>query len=295
MGSHVDCIACIVNKANNLADLYIKDKRKKYGFMQAVLTEILHTGYDRSAPLVEAKMTRIARQVTGIEDFYEHDKRYFNDLLLSLEQDVETLICKGEEPLVEALKAALAGNIIDFSALNNVPPDLVKDIIFKTVTEQELDSCTYERLLDDLACSTNLLYLGDNAGEIVLDKILLKYIKRRFPHLNIVFTTRGTPISSDVTEKDAYYVGIDQYAAIVNNGTDLPGTDLQEVSDVFKDAFEAAEVIIAKGQGNFETLTDSGKNIYYLFLCKCNVFVKKLNFGRFTPIFQAERKSQKGR
>lgn len=291
MGSHVDCIACIVNKANKLADLYIKDKRKKYKFMQGVLKEILNTGYDRSAPLIEAKMTRIARQVTGIADFYEQDKRYFNDLLLSLEQEVETVILKGEDPLAEALKAALAGNIIDFSALNDVSSDLVKNILFKTMTEQTLNLFTYNRLLDNLSNSKGLLYLGDNAGEIVLDKLLIKFIKKRFPNLSITFATRGAPISSDVTETDAYYVGMDQYADIINNGTDLPGTDLQEVSGSFEEVFTTAEVIIAKGQGNFETLTDSGKNIYYLFLCKCNVFIKKLNSGQFVPIFRAELNS----
>jgi uncharacterized protein with ATP-grasp and redox domains len=114
-----------------------------------------------------------------------------------------------------------------------------------------LNLFTYNRLLGNLINSKGLLYLGDNAGEIVLDKLLIKFIKKRFPNLSITFATRGAPISSDVTEMDAYYVGMDQYADIINNGTDLPGTDLQEVSGSFKEVFTTAEVIIAKGQGNF--------------------------------------------
>lgn len=288
MGSHVDCISCLVNKANKLADLYLEDKDKKYCFMKEVLKEILETEPHRAAPVIEAKMTRIASRVTGIVDFYEKDKCNFNNLMLSLENDVELLITEGDDQVYEALKAALAGNIIDLSALDSVDPDFVKSILFKTMKEQSLDISLYNRLMNELACSKNLLYLGDNAGEIVMDKLLLKYIRKRFPNLSITYVTRGAPISSDVTENDAYFVGVDKYAKIINNGAGLPGTDLQEVSASFRLAFENAQVIIAKGQGNFETLTDCGRNIYYLFLCKCDVFVKKLNAGQFSPIFQAE-------
>jgi len=288
MGAHVDCISCIVAKANKLADLHIKDKDRKYRFMKEVLKVILDTEHDRAAPLIEAKMTRLGRQATGIDDFYEQDKIKFNDLMLSLENDIEMLIMEGQDPLFEALKAALAGNIIDLSALDSVESEFVKSTILKTMKAQNLDAGLYNRLLDELACSKKLLYLGDNAGEIVMDKLLLKQIKRRFPHLTITYATRGAPISSDVTEKDAYYVGIDKYATVINNGADLPGTDLHEVSAAFRAVFEEADIIIAKGQGNFETLTDTGKNIYYLFLCKCDVFIKKLNAGQFTPVFQAE-------
>lgn len=288
MGAHVDCISCIVAKANKLADLYMKDKDKKYRFMKEVLNVILDTEHDRAAPVIEAKMTRLARQATGIDDFYEQDKSKFNDLMLSLENDIERLFMEGQDPLFEALKAALAGNIIDLSALDSVESEFVKSTILKTMKAQNLDADLYNRLLDELACSRKLLYLGDNAGEIVMDKLLLKQIKRRFPHLTITYATRGAPISSDVTEKDAYYVGIDKYATVINNGADLPGTDLHEVSAAFRAVFEEADIIIAKGQGNFETLNDTGKNIYYLFLCKCDVFVQKLQAGQFTPIFKAE-------
>jgi Uncharacterized conserved protein len=277
-----------VNKANKMADAYITDKNQKFSFMREVLKEILDTDYDRSAPLLEAKMTRLARQLTGIEDFFEMDKKQFNDWMLLLEKDVETLLLESEDPLFQAIKAALAGNIIDLSALDNVSFDLVKEIVFKTLEEQKLDHCLYLRLLHELQIAKSLLYIGDNAGEVVMDKLLIKQLRNQFPRLKITYVTRGKPISSDITEQDAYYVGIDKYAEISNNGTDLPGTDLLEVSETFHQKFKQADIIISKGQGNFETLAGSGKNIYYLFLCKCDLFVSKLKAKRFEPVFQAE-------
>jgi damage-control phosphatase, subfamily I len=288
MGSHVDCIACLVTRANSLADTYIGEKKQKYRYLQEVLKEILDTGYERTAPLIEAKYTRIARRLTGIADFYEKEKRLFNDLILSLEPDIAQTVAAAADPLLEAMKAALGGNIIDFAALKNVSPELVRETIFKTLQVQNIDQGLYSRLLRELADARSLFYLGDNAGEIVLDKIFIKELGKRFPQLKITFVTRAIPISSDVTEADAYYVGMDKFAAITNNGTDLPGTDLLEVSPNFLAEFNNVDVIIAKGQGNFETLSGSGKNIYYLFLCKCDVFIAKLNAGRLTPIFRAE-------
>lgn len=289
MGSHVDCIACIVNKANILADLYMGDKQQKHLFLREVLAEILATEFERSAPYIEAKMTRIACRITGVSDFYAKDKQEFNQLMLSLEQDVAEVISLEQDPLFEAMKAALAGNIIDFSALPEVSPVLVKETLFKTLRMQNLDYSLYTRLVKELGSAKNLLYLGDNAGEIVMDKIFLRELKQRFPHVSITFATRAKPISSDITEADAYQVGIDGLATVINNGTDLPGTDLLEVSEPFLEVFHNADIIISKGQGNFETLTGSGKNIYYLFLCKCDVFTAMLKVGKLTPVFLAER------
>lgn len=289
MGSHVDCISCIISKANKMANTYIAEKQQKLWFMREVMREILNTEHDRAAPLVEAKMTRLARSITGIQDFFADEKKYFNDLMLSLEQDIELLISASQDPFQEAIKAAMSGNIIDLSALDDVSPELVKSIVFKTIKEQNLDEGVYKRLVSELEAANNLLYLGDNAGEIVMDKLLLKYIKERFPHIRITLATRSAPISSDITEADAYYVGIDQFANIINNGTDLAGTDLLEVSETFREQFHKADVIISKGQGNYETLAGTGHNIFYLFLCKCDVFVSKLQVRQFDPVFQTER------
>jgi len=124
----------------------------------------------------------------------------------------------------------------------------------------------------DLAKGQTLLYLGDNAGEIVLDRFLIREIKRRYPQLKIYFATRGKPVINDVTVRDAKNIGLDKYAVIINNGTDFPGTILSECSEDFIKVFSTADVIISKGQGNFESLADNPRKIYFIFLCKCGYF-----------------------
>lgn len=284
MNTHVDCIACVISKANKLADKYFKDKHQKYSFMNKVLREVADIDYDRTAPFLVAKVMRILKKETGIDDFYFEEKRLFNKKLLSMEKQIEDILNNSNNKFVTALKIALAGNIIDFGALDEISFDLVEEIINKTL-ESDFDEELYKRLMDELSKSKMLLYLADNAGEIVFDKIFIREIKREYPDIKIFFAVRGKPVLNDANEEDAYFVGINEYATIINNGTDLPGTDLLEVSDEFKEIFNKADIIISKGQGNFESLPGCGKNVFYLFLCKCDLLMKKFKSEKLSNIF----------
>lgn len=288
MNTHVDCIACVVNKANKLADKYIKDKKQKHSFMKKVLQAIMDTSYERTAPLLDAKVMRVAKEELGIEDIYKAEKDYFNEKMIQLEPQIAEILNSSEDRLFDSLKIASSGNIIDFSALSSLNFEVVKEVIEKTFNNY-FNADLYSRLKSELNLGKRLIYLGDNTGEIVLDKLFIKEIKNEYPDLEILFVTRGKPIFNDITEKDAYYVGIDKYAQVINNGTDLPGTDLLEVPQEFKMILEEADIIIAKGQGNYESLAGSGLNIYFLFLCKCDMIMNKLSSGRFANMFIGER------
>lgn len=124
-----------------------------------------------------------------------------------MEEDIDLMLEGAQNRLFHSLKIASAGNIIDFSALDNIDIDFVKAIINETV-EKYFDEELFHKLRSELNSAKSLLYLGDNTGEIVLDKIFIKEVKRQFPHLNITFATRGKPIFNDITEEDAYYVGL---------------------------------------------------------------------------------------
>lgn len=284
MNTHVDCIACVISKANKLADKYFEDKHQKYSFMNKVLREVADTDYDRTAPFLVAKVMRILKKETGIDDFYFEEKSLFNKKLLSMENQIEDILNNSNNKFVTALKIALAGNIIDFGALDEISFNLVGEIINKTL-ESDFDEELCKRLMDELSKSKMLLYLGDNAGEIVFDKIFIREIIREYPDIEIFFVVRGKPVLNDANEEDAYFVGLDEYANIINNGTDLPGTDLLEVSDEFKEIFNKADIIISKGQGNFESLPGCGKNVYYLFLCKCDLLMEKFKSEKLSNIF----------
>ncbi|KGG79405.1 hypothetical protein Y919_12380 [Caloranaerobacter azorensis H53214] len=284
MNTHVDCIACVVNKANKLADKYFDDKHKKYTFMNKVLREIADIDYDRTAPFLVAKVMRILKDETGIDDFYSEEKSLFNKKLMSMERQIEDILDNSKDKFVTALKIAMAGNIIDFGALDEISFNLVEEIINKTLNS-DFNEELCRILMDDLSKSKILLYLADNAGEIVFDKIFIKEIVREYPNVEVFFAVRGKPVLNDANEEDAYFVGINEYATIISNGTDLPGTDLLEVSDEFKEIFNKADVIISKGQGNFESLPGCRKNVYYLFLCKCDLLMKKFKSEKLSNIF----------
>ncbi|MFD3156280.1 damage-control phosphatase ARMT1 family protein [Haloimpatiens sp. FM7330] len=284
MNTFVDCIGCIVNKAEKTCDKYIKDKQIKYKVMQKILKEIINTDYNRTTPYINSKIMRIIKREVNIQDMFIKEKEYFNKKILGMEKDIEDLIKNQEDSLFAALKLASAGNIIDFGALDNVTFDMVKQIIEKTLKSQ-FNSNLFNKLEQQIIKSNTLLYLGDNAGEIVFDKMFIKKIKEKYPHINIIFATRGYPTLNDVIEEDAYYVGMDKYAKIINNGTDIPGTDILETSEEFTKVFNDADIIIAKGQGNFESLQGCTKNIYYIFLCKCEMIVKKLSSEKLENMF----------
>lgn len=284
MNTHVDCIACIINKANKLADKYIVDKHKKYSFINKVLREIADVKYERTAPYLVAKVMRILKKETKIDDFYIKEKKLFNEKLLSMEQDIEQIINSSKDRFSTAIKIAMAGNIVDFGALDEISFDLVNEIIQKTL-ENDFNEDLYKKLKEDLSKGKTLLYIGDNAGEIVLDKIFIREITMKYPDVEIYFAVRGKPIFNDVNVEDAYFVGMNNYAKIIDNGTDLPGTDLIEVSDEFKKVFAKADIIISKGQGNFESLPGCGENIYYMFLCKCDLLMKELKSEKLLSVF----------
>ena len=133
-----------------------------------------------------------------------------------------------------------------------------------------------------------MAYITDNAGEIVLDKVFVEILKTLYPELEIGVIVRGTPVLNDATFMDAEDVGLTKIVEVISNGTDVPGTPLDEVSETALKWIESADLCIAKGQGNFETLRGCGKNIYYLFLCKCELFVRKFGVERFTPVLSNE-------
>ncbi len=284
MSSFVDCIACIVNKTEKLAEKHSADKMQKFSVMKQILREISDTEFEKSPPYVDSRAARILKREFGIEDLYLDEKRYFNEKLLAMETEIESLLNSSKDRFADTLKIALAGNIMDFSALPNLDFELVKRIIEET-RSKDINPDALSQLRADLANGSNLLYLGDNAGEIVLDKVFIKEIRREYPRLNIRFATRGAPIYNDITVDDAHFVGMDRYASIISNGSDIPGTDLDEVSSEFHDAFMNADIILSKGQGNFESLLGCGRNVYYLFLCKCNVFIKKMGAKQFDSMF----------
>ena len=179
------------------------------------------------------------------------------------------------------------GNYIDFSALyGEVSFEKLEDMLEKALT-MDLNRKAYEKLCADLEAGKKLLYLTDNAGEIGFDRICAEQIARRYPHVQITFCVRGGITLNDATRADAEAVGIP--FPVIDNGNDVAGTVLELLGEEAKHAMDTADVIIAKGQANAETLLDSGYNIYYAFLVKCIRFEERFGRPKLTPMLVRER------
>lgn len=158
----------------------------------------------------------------------------------------------------------------------------------QNVDDISLEKNTVDKLFAQLSSARNLVYITDNAGEIVLDKIFLKQLKSKYTDLNIKIIVRGEPILNDATVEDIKTIGLDKLFKIIPNRTNIPGTSLKHISAEALSCINNADVIIAKGQGNFETLRGCNKNIFYLFLCKCKLFTEKFGVRQFTAVIKNE-------
>lgn len=208
----------------------------------------------------------ILRDIDVCDPYFEI-KRKYNQLVLDMENDLIHYIDRFDNRLEMVLKLAVIGNQIDFASKENVCFD---QKTLYTQSRQKLIINDSEELFGKLKTAKSLLYIGDNCGEIVLDKIFIEMIQEKYPALHVFFAVRGTNIINDVTVSDCKMVGLDQYATVIENGSEDLGTVLSHTSEKFKKIYDDADVIISKGQGNFESLYKaSEKQIFYLFKVKC--------------------------
>lgn len=272
----IDCLPCLLQQAVRLAKNNLPNEEEQIEMIQQITAMMSMIDNNVSAPYIAHKIQKALKKALKNPDPYKEDKYYYNQEMLKLETEL-TRVCElSPDPLATGLKLAAAGNIIDFGPGYDLSRDKVLDSIKETLA-REYPPKDLNSLRTDLQKAKKVLYLGDNAGEIVFDKIFIAAIKKFYPDLEIYFTARGGPVLNDITEDDAYLVGMDKLAIIINNGTDIPGTVLEYCSLDFQRIFTEADVIISKGQGNFESLYGSGReNLYYIFLCKCSLFMERL-------------------
>lgn len=291
MNTNKDCINCILKKADERYSKLCSDKNKKNEFLKKVNSLIDSLGYEIPSPYISKRINDLINSEYGEHDNYIELKNKYNSLMLEAEDGLYKNITTSGDPLMRALKYAMVGNLIDFAAHDSITPELLSELI-KTAESQFIAESEYEALKSDLSTAKNLVYLCDNAGEIVFDKLCIKTLKSLYKNLNITAIVRGKPVFNDATLKDAKNIGLDKVVSVINNGTDIPGTYLCEIDKTAKKVIDDADIIISKGQGNFETLYGCDKNIYYIFLCKCAHFISRFNVPMFTGMFVNERRTE---
>ncbi|MBP5744766.1 MAG: DUF89 family protein [Lachnospiraceae bacterium] len=219
---------------------------------------------------------------------YKDIKKKYNDLLLNMEDRLKKEIDDSDDPLAKSIVMARIGNYIDFGAMNHVDQDEFLDLFHDTQMRED-DKLTYRAFIDECKKAKKFLLVCDNCGEIVLDRLMIEQLKKRFPNLEVKALVRGQEVLNDATIEDALYCGLDKVADIVSNGEAIAGTIYDMMPTQAKQALDEADVILAKGQGNYESMSGQGRHVFYEFLCKCDLFTNRFNVPRLTGIFVEER------
>lgn len=270
---HDKCLPCVVNQAIKVAN--ISNVNNKEALFREVFSYLSKISFDQTTPELIGEIFDLIKKYTNNPDPYKDTRAYYNALFLELLPDFEYKVNQSDHSFRMAVKYAIVGNIIDFSPIHNT---LLEDIYdyFDKMDELEFAIDDSQSLINDILAAKSLLYLGDNCGEICLDKLLLKKIKELNPSIHLLFGVRGKPVVNDSIAEDAYAVGIDEYAEIIDNGDGSLGTVLHRTSQKFKELYENADVVISKGQANYECLSEEKKNIYFLLMTKCNVIAEDI-------------------
>lgn len=286
MHANVSCIACILEKQEKQIRLF-PDEGKKSEYIHEVLKILYENGQNHSCPWLLMKINEIyGRYFERLTD-YPAIKHRYNQYMLSKENVIEAKIRSSQDILGTCIKYVCAGNYIDFGPTGSID-DSILDKLLAKAADEKISGKELRSLKADLAQAEELVYLTDNCGEIVMDKILIKIIKELYPQIHITVILRGGEALNDATTEDAKEVGLTGYADCMGCGVPITGTDLSAVSAEAERIIRAGDVIISKGQGNFEGLYGEKLNPYFLFLCKCDLFVRRFGLERYASVFARE-------
>ena len=275
MRVYLDCVPCFLRQALEAVRLASQDLSIQEKAIRVILQKLSKISWNTSPPHIGREIHTLIKEVTGNPDPYLPLKKRFNQLAINLYPMLEKKVKTANDPFGTAVRLSLAGNMIDFGARPGEKIDIEKEI--DGALKAPLDKQALEKFKKAVTQAQNILFLGDNAGEVVFDKLLVQEIGPQ----KITYVVKKKPIINDATLEDAEIVNLTDIVKVIDNGTDFPGTVLSACSKTFINIYEKADLVIAKGQGNYETLNDVKKTIVFLLKIKCPVIAKdiKRNVG----------------
>ncbi len=270
MKIHLKCLECILHSFFNLLNEFNVDENVQKQMTRKFLVYLSTVDFELSPPEIGRYTHNMIKKILNTKDPYFDLKKIHNKQILDKYDFFYKKINHTDNPVKSALTLSIAGNIIDMSPNHN----LSMEETIKNALKQNLKIDDSDILIKDLKQGKSVLYLADNAGEIVFDKLLLQILleKKIIKKEQIIVAVRGYPTINDATIEDAKDIGLINMVKVIDNGDDAPGTILETTSNEFKNIFDKSELIIAKGQGNFECLNlVKNKNIYFMFIVKCKL------------------------
>ena len=267
MKTYLDCIPCFFNQALRAGRIATNDEEKIKRILDEIGMVLKDIPLESTPPETGRLIYEKVREITGNRDPYKEIKIEITQKALSLYPSLKEKIKQSDDTLLSAIRIAVAGNVIDFGVNRNF--DIESEIY--EVCKKDFAIYDYKEFRECLDKADEVLFIGDNAGESVFDKLLIEELKRP-----VIYVVRDEPVINDVTYEDALLAGIDQVATIISSGTNAPGAVLTTCSDEFKRIYNDAQCVISKGQGNYEGLSDEKKAIFFMLKAKCYVIANDI-------------------
>jgi uncharacterized protein with ATP-grasp and redox domains len=279
----LDCVPCFIRQAVEAARVASTDSAHHEQIIRELCRWVGEMALEESPPVVGQRIHRRLREITGVEDPYRAAKDRLNRLALGLLPELRAEIEAAADPLLAGVRLAIAGNVMDLGVSGNITESDVRHSMRQALAEPFAGEP--DGLRQAVAEAGSILYLADNAGEIAIDRLLIEQLSPA----RVTLAVRGAPVINDATLADARAVGLHEIVEIIDNGSDAPGTILDDCSENFTRRFTEADLILAKGQGNFETLGEESRDIFFLFKVKCPVVAAHVGLPVGTHVLARSR------
>ncbi len=291
MKASFDCIPCLIRQTIDAARLGTDDENLQRQVLNQVMQYLQHMDYQLSPPEVGKQIFKIIHDLTGCADPYHELKLRYNTVALKNYNAFKRQVYLNNDPVLLAAKLAVCGNLPELSGKGG---ESNIERILNNIHQQTFAIDKYAHFLEDLKITRQILYLADNAGEIVFDKLFIEVLQRFYPERNHKFTVvvRGAPIINDATMEDARLINLDKIARVIDNGDNAPATLLHGVSEQVKKFYQEADLIISKGQGNWETLHHEKKLIYFLLKVRCPLISSALKVSEGSLVFERSKSAK---
>ncbi len=267
MKTYLECIPCFMQQALRAGRMTAKNEEQVKLILDEVSELVPNFSLENTPAEYGAEVYRIIKEITGVVDPYKQIKEDSINEALSLIPDLKQIIDESDNRLLTAVRIAIAGNVIDFGV--NETFSLIEDI--GKILVQDFAVSDFNYFKSAVKKAEKILYIGDNAGESVFDKLLIEEMGKK-----TIYAVREIPVINDSTYEDAVNSGLADVAEIISSGVKAPGTILNQCNDEFLELFQSADMVISKGQGNYEGLSDVNRPLFFLLKAKCEVIAKDI-------------------
>jgi len=281
MNTFTSCVPCFFNQVEEAKSLFNLSDTQTREIMNILGDSLKEFTAGQSPPELAVVTQRELERILRTQDPYADVKKESNERALAIYPQMQKSVDESLDPLKKAIELSCAGNIIDYGVLGNTL-DVQKEIErIVSATEGQINTenpalFAFDSFRGELEHAKTLLFIADNAGEIVFDRLLLQTIRKLYPKIAITVAVRGKPILNDALLEDALSINLDSIATVITSGVPTPGTVLSLTTEQFKEVFHSSDIVISKGQGNYESLSGERRAIFYLLTAKCHVIASDI-------------------